>query len=77
MQKVPVILFDSAFWQPLVDFIHNTLDEKLHTISPEDCEIFRVIDDEEEIVHIVNEFRKKTEKKHIERIEETTRPSAA
>ena len=50
---VPVILIGSEFWQPLMDFITNTLRDTYETISPEDLELFEVCDDEAEIVEIV------------------------
>ena len=52
---VPVILVGSEFWQPLVQFIKDTLLEEYETISPEDISLFSLIDDEDDVVDIVKE----------------------
>jgi len=41
----PVVLFDSAFWSPLVSFMRTTLLERYGSISPEDLDLFLVTDD--------------------------------
>jgi uncharacterized protein (TIGR00730 family) len=49
IKPFPVFLVDSEYWTPLVDWFKGTLlkDKK---ISPEDLDIFQVIDDPEEVV---------------------------
>jgi hypothetical protein len=49
---VPIILFDSSFWNPLVKYFREVLIER-GTISPEDTDIFVVTDDQEEVVDII------------------------
>ncbi|MCB9855830.1 MAG: TIGR00730 family Rossman fold protein [Phycisphaerales bacterium] len=44
----PVVLFDSKFWNPLRNFMTDTLLEKYETISPGDVDLFLVTDDLEE-----------------------------
>lgn len=44
----PVVLFDSAFWNPLRNFMTDTLLEKYETISPTDVDLFLVTDDLDE-----------------------------
>ncbi len=51
--RIPVILFGSDFWKPLDDFIQTNLVEKNKTVSPEDTEIYTIIDDLEEAVRII------------------------
>jgi hypothetical protein len=46
----PVVLFETKFWSPLVDFMRNTLLEKYGAISPDDLERFLVTDDVDEAV---------------------------
>ena len=46
----PVVLFDSTFWSPLVEFMRKTMLTEYATISPEDLELFKVTDDIEEAV---------------------------
>lgn len=49
IRPFPVILVESEFWGPLVDWFKQTMlaNEK---ISPEDLDIFRIMDDPEEVV---------------------------
>ncbi len=49
IKPFPVILVDSSYWNPLLDFIKNVLLER-GMISPEDLDLFRVMDDPEEVV---------------------------
>ena len=50
---VPVILVGRSYWEPLHDFIVETLLNKFQTISKEDLNIYRIEDDVDEIVNIV------------------------
>jgi uncharacterized protein (TIGR00730 family) len=58
MQKVPVILYDSIFWNALDGFIKEVISKKFNNISPQDENIYRIVDKEEEIVSIIEDFRK-------------------
>jgi uncharacterized protein (TIGR00730 family) len=49
IRPFPVILVDSEYWNPLVDWFKNTLLEN-KMISKDDLDIFRVMDDPEEVV---------------------------
>ena len=51
--RLPIILVGRAFWEPLHDFIVETLLNKFKTISPEDINLYRIEDDVDEIVDIV------------------------
>lgn len=46
--RYPVVLFDTNFWAPLVEFFRETLLQEYRTISPEDLDLFIVTDDVEE-----------------------------
>ena len=49
IRPFPVILVGTEYWSPLIDFFKNTLiAEKM--ISPEDLDIFRVLDEPREVV---------------------------
>jgi uncharacterized protein (TIGR00730 family) len=48
----PIILFDSSYWQGLLDWIRNTM-IKEQTISESDFEIFNVVNTPEEAVRII------------------------
>lgn len=51
--EVPIILVGSDFWNPLTEFIEETLKQEHGTIDPDDTDLFRVLDDEEKILEIV------------------------
>ena len=54
IEPVPIILVGKDFWRPLHDFIINTLLSK-GTISPEDIGLYRLTDDEDEILRTIAE----------------------
>lgn len=49
----PIILFGSAFWNPIVDVIKKVLLDEFMTISPDDMNLFVVTDDEDQVVEII------------------------
>lgn len=51
--NVPIILVGSEFWEPLSDYIKKTIFEEEHNISKEDLNLFKIMDDEDEIVKLV------------------------
>jgi predicted Rossmann-fold nucleotide-binding protein len=51
----PVILYDSAYWRGLLDWVRGTLAEA-GTISPSDVDLLHVTDDIDEIVDIIERF---------------------
>lgn len=42
--RVPVALYGKEFWAPLLDWMKNDLAKKHKTISPEDLDLFTVVD---------------------------------
>jgi uncharacterized protein (TIGR00730 family) len=52
IRPFPVILAGSDYWKGLLDWI-RTVVLKAERISPEDLDIFQVIDDPEEIVRTI------------------------
>lgn len=56
IKKVPVILFDHAFWGPLHKYIKTTLVHDVDTISSEDDEIYQIVDSEESILKVIEDF---------------------
>jgi uncharacterized protein (TIGR00730 family) len=52
----PVILVGKEFWSGLLAWMHQTLLEKEHYISPEDPSLFKVVDTAEEAVSEINTF---------------------
>ena len=57
IEKFPIILVGSDFWGGLVDWIKNTLLEA-GNISPEDLDLFHVVDSAEAVIDILNNFYK-------------------
>lgn len=56
----PVVLFDSGFWNPLRDFMTETLLEKYGAISPGDVDLFLITDDLDEAVDHVRKCVERT-----------------
>ncbi len=54
----PIILMVSEFWQPLVEWFKNTLVNQ-GTISPQDLDLFQIIDDPDEVVETIFNFYEK------------------
>ena len=53
--RFPVVLVGSKFWSGLIDWIKNTLLEE-GNISPEDLNLFRIVDTADEAVEHFNKF---------------------
>lgn len=49
---IPVVLFGTDFWNPLVAWLDTTLHERLQTIDGEDLQIFTITDDVEEALGV-------------------------
>jgi hypothetical protein len=54
IKPFPIILVGSDYWKGLIDWIKNTMLAN-NTISPDDLELIRIIDDPDEVVDYVNE----------------------
>jgi len=52
VQNFPVVLFGSAYWSGLLDWMNSTMLEQ-EKISPGDLELFHLTDDPEEVVEII------------------------
>jgi hypothetical protein len=57
--KFPIVLVGSEFWQGLVTWIENVVHEEEKNISPEDIDLFTVVDTPEEAVAVINGFYSK------------------
>jgi len=51
--KVPIVLVGSEFWEPLDKFIREHLFEKYKTIDKRDYSLYKITDDEKEILKII------------------------
>lgn len=52
--NVPIILYGTAFWQPLEDYFKQVfLKDGEETISPKDLDLYTITDDDEEVLRII------------------------
>lgn len=57
VQKFPVVLVDTKFWNPLVGWLRDTMANEYKTIGSEDLDLFTVTDDPDEAVNaVMNRF---------------------
>lgn len=49
----PIVLVGKDFWEPIHEVIKSTLRDKFKTISPQDTNLYKITDDEDEILNIV------------------------
>src|SRR5690606_18200549 len=57
--KFPIILVGTEFWGGLMDWVKSTLLDKYANISPEDLNLFKVVDTADEVVEVLDNFYKK------------------
>jgi len=57
IKHFPVILVDSAYWKPLIDWLKNTVMAQ-GKIAKEDLQLFKVIDDPKKVVKEIVDFYK-------------------
>ncbi len=57
IDRFPIILVGTSFWSGLVDWIRHTMLEA-GNISPEDLDLFQLVDDKEEVIDIIDRFYK-------------------
>lgn len=53
IDKIPVILYGSEFWNPIDKLIKELLIEKFHTIKDDDVNLYKITDNDDEILEIV------------------------
>jgi uncharacterized protein (TIGR00730 family) len=62
MEKVPVILMNHAFWEPLHVFIKESLVHRYETIGDIDDERYQIVDTVDAAMEIITDFRKSSVK---------------
>ena len=55
LARFPIIFVGSAYWNGFVDWIKNTMLTE-GNISPEDLDLFTIVDTADEVVKIINDF---------------------
>lgn len=56
IDRVPVALVGSEFWQGLIDWMRTTMLEKEGNISADDLNLWKVFDDADSVIDYMNEF---------------------
>jgi uncharacterized protein (TIGR00730 family) len=59
IDRFPIILVKRDFWKPLIHWIQDILLNKMHYISPQDMDLFTVVDTPEEVVSHLDAFYSK------------------
>ncbi len=57
--KFPIILVGKDFWSGLFDWVEEVLIQKYGNVSPEDMDLIKIVDTEQEVVDVLNNFYKK------------------
>lgn len=56
IDKFPIILVGSEFWDGLLEWVKSTLLDNFKNISPTDIDLIEVVDSAEEVIEILNKF---------------------
>ena len=56
--KFPIILVGTQFWAGLLDWVKTTLIDNKY-INPDDLNLIRIVDNEDEVVDVLDKFYKK------------------
>ena len=56
IDKIPIILVGTDYWGGLVEWIKQILLEKFGNISAEDLDLFHLVDTEEEVIKVIEDF---------------------
>ena len=56
--RFPIVLVGSSFWEGLIEWIKNTMLRKENNISPEDLDLFELVDTPQEAVDYIDNFYK-------------------
>jgi uncharacterized protein (TIGR00730 family) len=66
IEKIPVVLYGKDYWGPLVKFFEQTLVREFETISPEDLDLYKIVDSVDEAMkYIEKEVKKNKNVKQI------------
>ncbi|HJN85391.1 MAG TPA: TIGR00730 family Rossman fold protein [Patescibacteria group bacterium] len=60
MQPVPVVCLGHEYWDGLVDWIKETMRDQVQTISPEDVDLFTVVDTAEEAFDLIKDSKERS-----------------
>ncbi|OFZ00271.1 MAG: Rossman fold protein, TIGR00730 family [Bacteroidetes bacterium RIFCSPLOWO2_12_FULL_31_6] len=54
--RFPIVLIGQSFWSGLIDWIKSTMRDKEKTVSPNDLDLFAIVDTADEAVKHINDF---------------------
>ena len=57
--KFPIILVGTSFWTGLIEWVKTVLIEQEQTVSPDDLKLIKIVDTEDEVVEVLDNFYKK------------------
>ena len=58
IEKFPIIMVGTSYWEGLIEWIKEVLLEKNQAISPEDMDLIHLVDTPEEVTEILDAFYK-------------------
>ncbi len=56
VDKFPIILVGTEFWKDLIGWIKTTLLDTFKNISDTDVDLIHLVDTEDEVLEVLNEF---------------------
>ena len=56
VEKFPIILVGSEFWEGIIDWMKKTLLNDNNNISKEDLDLFKLANTKDEVINILEEF---------------------
>ena len=56
IQKIPIILFGSDFWNGMLEWMKKIVLEKENNISEKDLKNFKLVDSVDEVIQIIDDF---------------------
>ncbi len=59
IEKFPIILVGREYWSGLLDWIKTTMEEKYKTVSEGDLDLINLVDTEDEVIDILDNFYRK------------------
>jgi uncharacterized protein (TIGR00730 family) len=57
--RFPIVLVGTEYWKGLVDWIKEVMLEEEKNIQEDDLELFKIVDDADDAVEIINQFYSK------------------
>ncbi|MFQ3174286.1 MAG: hypothetical protein ACI9WT_001131 [Flavobacterium sp.] len=57
--RFPIILVGTSFWSGLINWIKTVLIEQELTVGPDDLKLIKIVDTEDEVVEVLDNFYKK------------------